>query len=362
MVRDSRKIAAILAADVVDYSRLMGADEAGTLAALAIRREIFDTLVREFDGRVFGSVGDSLMAEFASAVNAVECAKHVQDAIASVNAAVAAGAQMRLRIGVNLGDVIEGADGIAGDAVNVAARLQALAKPGSVLISGAVYDQVHLKVPARYVDAGTRRVKNIEEPVRTFEVLPAPQDAAARMRAAFAHFTARRPAANRRDRRGVPRGCGHRAFLARHSGAGDRPYARRGRAARTRRAARIDRGAAVRQHDRRPDDRLPRRRARGGTDPSPRRDTGTARRRAPRGILVQGQGFAGRRDSGRPRRRLGRRRQRAPAGRRRAHQRGARRPRDRRQSLVEFVRLIRRLLRHRARHRHSGADGASSRC
>ena len=193
MVRDSRKIAAILAADVVDYSRLMGADEAGTLAALAIRREIFDTLVREFDGRVFGSVGDSLMAEFASAVNAVECARHVQDAIARVNAPVAAGAQMRLRVGVNLGDVIEGADGIAGDAVNVAARLQALAKPGSVLISGAVYDQVHLKVPARYVDAGTRRVKNIEEPVRTFEVLPAPQGAAARMRAAFAHFTARRP-------------------------------------------------------------------------------------------------------------------------------------------------------------------------
>ncbi len=75
MVRDSRKIAAILAADVVDYSRLMGADEAGTLAALAIRRAIFDTLVREFDGRVFGSVGDSLMAEFASAVNAVECAQ-----------------------------------------------------------------------------------------------------------------------------------------------------------------------------------------------------------------------------------------------------------------------------------------------
>jgi len=193
MVRDSRKIAAILAADVVDYSRLMGADEAGTLAALAIRREIFDTLVREFDGHVFGSVGDSLMAEFASAVNAVECAKLVQDAIARVNAPVAAGAQMRLRIGVNLGDVIEGADGIAGDAVNVAARMQALARPGSVLISGAVYDQVHLKVPARYVDAGTRRFKNIEEPVRTFEVLPAPQGVAARMSAAFAHFTARRP-------------------------------------------------------------------------------------------------------------------------------------------------------------------------
>ena len=193
MVRDSRKIAAILAADVVDYSRLMGADEAGTLAALAIRRAIFDTRVREFDGRVFGSVGDSLMAEFASAVNAVECAKAIQGAIADENAAMPAGARMRLRIGVNLGDVIQGPDGVAGDAVNVAARLQALAKPGGVLISGAVYDQVHRKVPARYADAGTRRVKNIEEPVRTFEVLPAPQGPAARVGAALAHFTARRP-------------------------------------------------------------------------------------------------------------------------------------------------------------------------
>ncbi len=173
MVRDSRKIAAILAADVVDYSRLMGADEAGTLAALAIRRTLFDTLVREFDGRVFGSVGDSLMAEFASAVNAVECARGIQAAIANENAAVPPGERMRLRIGVNLGDVIESGGGVAGDAVNVAARLQALAKPGGVMISGTVYDQVHLKVRARYVDAGTRRVKNIEEPVRTFEMLPA---------------------------------------------------------------------------------------------------------------------------------------------------------------------------------------------
>ena len=193
MARDSRKIAAILAADVVEYSRLMGADEAGTLAALAARRRIFEALVREFEGRVFGSVGDSLMAEFASAVNAVECAMGIQRAVARENAAVPAAIQMRLRVGVNLGDVIESADGVAGDAVNVAARLQALARPGGVLISGTVYDQVHLKIPLRYVDAGTRRVKNIEEAVRTFEVLPAPQGAAARLRAKFAHLTARRP-------------------------------------------------------------------------------------------------------------------------------------------------------------------------
>jgi adenylate cyclase len=191
MVRDSRKIAAILAADVVDYSRLMGADEAGTLAALAIRRTLFDTLVGEFDGRVFGSVGDSLMAEFPSAVHAVECAQAIQGAVANENAVVPSGKQLRLRIGVNLGDVIESNDGVAGDAVNVAARLQALAKPGGVLISGTVYDQVHLKLPARYVDAGTRRVKNIEEPVRLFEVLRPPEGIGGRLRASVARFATR---------------------------------------------------------------------------------------------------------------------------------------------------------------------------
>ena len=192
MVRDSRKIAAILAADVVDYSRLMGADEAGTLAALATRRALFDRLVREFGGRVFGSVGDSLMAEFSSAVHAVECARSVQDAVARENAGVAPGSQMRVRIGVNLGDVIEGADGVAGDAVNVAARLQALAKPAGVLVSGTVYDQVRHKVAARFVDAGTRRVKNIEEPVRVFEVLPVPVGVGGRLRASVARFGSRR--------------------------------------------------------------------------------------------------------------------------------------------------------------------------
>jgi adenylate cyclase len=192
MARDSRKIAAILAADVVDYSRLMGADEAGTIAALAVRRAIFERLVREYDGRVFGSVGDSLMAEFASAVNAVECARGIQGAVAEENAGKPPGSRMRLRIGVNLGDVIEGADGVAGDAVNVAARLQAHAKPGGVLISGAVHDQVRRKVAARYVGAGTRRVKNIAEPVRTFEVLPAPAGVAGRLRAGIAHVASRR--------------------------------------------------------------------------------------------------------------------------------------------------------------------------
>jgi len=172
MQRASRKIAAILAADVVEYSRLMGADETGTLAALRSRRVIFEELVREFDGREFGSVGDSLMAEFASAVNAVSCALEIQRQVESANRSQPQAGRMHLRVGVNLGDVIEEKGSVFGDTVNVAARLQALAKPGGVLISGPVYDQVHLKVPARFIDAGSRHVKNIEEPVHAWEVLP----------------------------------------------------------------------------------------------------------------------------------------------------------------------------------------------
>jgi len=173
MVKDSRKIAAILAADVVEYSRLMGADEEGTLAALRIRRAVFEELVKEFEGREFGSVGDSLMAEFPSAVNAVLCALAIQQRTETENAPLPAVQRMHLRIGVNLGDVIEENGSAFGDAVNIAARLQSLAKPGGVLISGPVYDQVHLKIPARFIDAGARQVKNVAEPVRTFEVLPA---------------------------------------------------------------------------------------------------------------------------------------------------------------------------------------------
>lgn len=173
MPRDSRIIAAILAADVVEFSRLMAADEAGTLASLNARRAIFDGLVGEFGGRVFGSVGDSLMAEFPSAVNAVAAVLAVQERVEAENAALPPGKQMRLRAGVNLGDVIEEKGGVFGDAVNVAARLQALAKPGGILVSAAVHVQVRNKVAARFVDAGTRQVKNIREPVRVYEVLPA---------------------------------------------------------------------------------------------------------------------------------------------------------------------------------------------
>ena len=193
MVKDSRKIAAILAADVVEYSRLMGVDEAGTLAALKLRRALFDELVREFDGHEFGSVGDSLMAAFPSAVNAVLCALAIQQRTADENAPLPGERRMHLRVGVNLGDVIEENGTAFGDAVNVAARLQALAKPGGMLISGPVYDQVHLKIQARFIDAGARQVKNIAEPVRTFEVLPAePPGIAGRIAGVFAFVASRR--------------------------------------------------------------------------------------------------------------------------------------------------------------------------
>ena len=149
MPKTSRKIAAILAADVVNYSRLMGVDDEQTLALLKERREIFDRLVSEFEGQEFGSVGDSLMAQFASAVNAVRCAQAIQRAIARTNESVAAERRMSLRIGINLGDVIEENGALFGDGVNVAARLQALAEPGGILVSGSVYEQVRNRLDAR---------------------------------------------------------------------------------------------------------------------------------------------------------------------------------------------------------------------
>jgi class 3 adenylate cyclase/tetratricopeptide (TPR) repeat protein/TolB-like protein len=170
MLKDTRKIAAILAADVVEYSRLMGADDQGALAALKVRRAIFDELVREYDGREFGSVGDSLMAEFPSAVNAVRCAQAIQQSIHAENATLPSERRMQLRIGVNLGDVIEEDGALFGDGVNVAARLQSLAAPGGILIAGAVYEQVRNKLAASFTFIGARQVKNITEPIRVYEV------------------------------------------------------------------------------------------------------------------------------------------------------------------------------------------------
>jgi adenylate cyclase len=130
--RVERKLAAIFAADVEGYSRLMGLDEVGTLRTLTAYRVIIDRLITSHRGRIFNTAGDSLVADFASAVDAVQCAVEVQDAVAKANEDRPAGEQMRLRIGVHVGDIIVQGDNLFGDAVNVSARLEALAEPGGI--------------------------------------------------------------------------------------------------------------------------------------------------------------------------------------------------------------------------------------
>ena len=169
--RAQRRLAAILAADVVGYSRLMQADEAGTLAALKTRRtEVLQPVVAKHRGRVVKLMGDGVLIEFASAVDAVECAVQLQQAMQSANAGVPEEMRIVLRIGINLGDVmVEGGD-LYGDGVNVAARLEALAEPGGVLISQTVHGQVRGKVPLAFEDRGERQLKNMAEPVRVYQV------------------------------------------------------------------------------------------------------------------------------------------------------------------------------------------------
>jgi adenylate cyclase len=165
-----RKLAVIFAADVAEYSRLMGLDEVGTLRTLQAYRAILDRLIAAHHGRIFNTAGDSLMADFASPVDAVECAVAVQKAIESENANRAAGEQMRFRIGIHLGDVIVEGHNLFGDGVNIAARLQTLAEPGGICLSGAVRDQIGARLPVAFAPLGEQRVKNIAEPVRAFTV------------------------------------------------------------------------------------------------------------------------------------------------------------------------------------------------
>jgi adenylate cyclase len=165
-----RKLAVIFAADVAEYSRLMGLDEVGTLRTLQAYRAILDPLIDAHHGRIFNTAGDSVMADFASPVDAVECAVEVQEAIARENANRAAGAQMHFRIGIHLGDVIVEGANLFGDGVNIAARLEALAEPGGICLSGAVRDQIGSRLPIALIPLGEQRVKNIAEPVRAFKV------------------------------------------------------------------------------------------------------------------------------------------------------------------------------------------------
>ena len=163
-----RRLAAILAADVVGYSRLMEADEEATLSTLRSYREIIDNRVDSHRGRIFGSAGDSVIAEFASPVEAVRCALGIQTELEARNVDLAEDRRMRFRIGVNLGDVMAEADNLFGDGVNLAARLEQLADPGHVFISGKVYDEVAGKVGGDFTDYGEHEVKNIARPVRVW--------------------------------------------------------------------------------------------------------------------------------------------------------------------------------------------------
>ena len=165
-----RKLVAILSADVAGFSRLMGENEEATLETLGGHREIFDGLIVGHDGRVVGSAGDSLLAEFPSPVEAVRCAVEAQRALDERNALLPEARQMRFRIGINLGDVMVKGDDIFGDGVNVAARLEGLAEAGGICISGAVHEQVRTKLGLGYDDLGAQSVKNIAEPVRVYRV------------------------------------------------------------------------------------------------------------------------------------------------------------------------------------------------
>jgi adenylate cyclase len=180
--RVERRLTAILAADVAGYSRLMGADEEGTLAQLkAHRREVVDPRIGEHRGRIVKTTGDGLLAEFASVVDAVRCAVEIQDEMAKRNADVPSDRRIEFRVGINVGDIIIDESDIFGDGVNVAARLEALAAPGGICVSRMARDQVRDKLAVSFEDLGEQQVKNIARPVRAYRVVT---DAAVRVAAA----------------------------------------------------------------------------------------------------------------------------------------------------------------------------------
>ena len=161
-----RKLTTILCADVYGYSRLMGDDEEATLTALTSHRRKIDSLIEQHHGRFVNSAGDSVLAEFASVVEAVNCAVEMQGAVMAANVNVPPQRRMEFRVGVNLGDVMAEGEQIYGDGVNVAARLESLAEPNGICISESVYGQVRNRLGLTYRDIGAQRVKNLAEPVR----------------------------------------------------------------------------------------------------------------------------------------------------------------------------------------------------
>jgi adenylate cyclase len=165
-----RKLTAILCADVYGYSRLMGEDEEATLRTLSAYRKIIDGLIATHRGRFVNSAGDSVLAEFTSVVEAVNCAVEIQNALKTQNAGLPSEQRMEFRIGINLGDVIVDSEQIYGDGVNVAARLESLAEPGGICISAKVHDEIAGKLNLSYHDLGPQRVKNIADPVRAWRI------------------------------------------------------------------------------------------------------------------------------------------------------------------------------------------------
>jgi adenylate cyclase len=168
--RVERKLAAIFAADVAAYSRLMSADGTGTLRTLTAHRQIMDDLIASHGGRIANTAGDSVLAEFPSVVDAVECAVAVQEMLGKANSGVAEEQVLRFRIGVHVGDVMVRGGDLLGDGVNVAARLEQMANPGGVCVSGRAYEEIEGKLALAFEDRGEQQVKNIARPVRVYAV------------------------------------------------------------------------------------------------------------------------------------------------------------------------------------------------
>ena len=169
-VRVGRRLAAIVAADVAGYSRLMGLDEVGTARTLREHRAVTDALVAKHGGRLVKTTGDGVLLEFPSVVDAVECAVAVQAVMTQRNEGVHVDRRMLFRIGINLGDILIEGDDILGDGVNIAARLEGIAEPGGICISSSAYDQVRGKVAVEFIDLGEQSLKNISLPVRAYAV------------------------------------------------------------------------------------------------------------------------------------------------------------------------------------------------
>ena len=170
VMSQSRRLAAILAADIAGYSALMGSDEARTVSDLKGHQAVVLPMVGEFGGRVIDTAGDGMLADFPSVLNAVECAVAIQRKMVERNAAIEPQRRMEFRIGINLGDVIYDNDRIFGDGVNVAARLEGIAEPGSICVSGKVHEEIRAKIGLPYEDLGDKRLKNIAEPVRVYRI------------------------------------------------------------------------------------------------------------------------------------------------------------------------------------------------